>query len=958
MRKSLNWNARKVGYTKLENGLKQYYRANPPIPDITGWTYVYDFFDFHTEDEPPEAKNITSAYLPFEYKGIYSIICKIKNLKSNKITYIEKLQKVDEYFAAAQTQWIKLQVPFDTPKKFQQLLSPEARLSQQSEMIDFWLALQDGKECARNYAMRAKMVHDALRYIKDSYIFLSQLDTYYVRNGELKVDTFVSLTYERIYFVAMYISDPKRTGHTGFIPLQVFLQQIGVEQWQVVDWTGPTADFRGVYTGEKRDTREEAINSALKAWENSNKYLPHGHVYYKLNMLSETKRFETKLDFLKALHSILFEVAFWAGIVGLGLGFGSILFATRALGFFVSCLIYTSIGAGSAAAAISLYDRANRQVNTQMDEAFLDLLVIGSGLLWGSWALIGRINLTKSIALRQSNGALAEAQEGSYVVVAANADELAMTLRSLSSKLTEDIKKLKDEVDLLGRQIRSLTKIEAAFGTGALASDAMIVIMISQKLWNEMLDDKKSEDLTDMGKIESIMSRMGSAAHTMLLVSGVILMPAQAKQFLSQLTKSHPLLKSPMLGESEFVAPGLNEDLFIKFDVEAFENPSYFIEGRHFPEQEAASISNFSIENPFISESLAVRKKSYKVEFEVPALKTLLGSGSSNEGMLFSVVDRLETAGYSRKRLLAIDVKTLDLLEQALKALIVNQKYITKRIVARLMKFSKQDAELMRKLAKEHGEEVLTQIKYYPIDDIKILDKYLDRLKKRILNPVSGLYDSIKRSTENSLSEGWEVYNYNRTDHNGTTLISEISGPEGSSGDFSRTYNPSSKQLTMESAFLEDLPTWIQHEPNLLQGKGVPTVTYFTIYQMCELNIPYGSLELVKMSTIQNIDTILHLDWLIRKHPEASQDELILYTHSVKYAETPIIQSGHKIVSAEIDSSTAWERNQPIGELMEFYEMRGVSTEYHDNMLTKYGLSRDDTPLINFNIYLQIEKLR
>ena|GEM_PF-3309645 len=228
------------------------------------------------------------------------------------------------------------------------------------------------------------------------------------------------------------------------------------------------------------------------------------------------------------------------------------------------------------------------------------------------------------------------------------------------------------------------------------------------------------------------------------------------------------------------------------------------------------------------------------------------------------------------------------------------------------------------------------------------------QLRKRVVEPIPGLYENIPLDP-NDLPSGWGITNEDVFKSNTISFIDtkvEFDFGDGriGKGTFSRIYDSESKTLTLRHAYLQDphvpdverLPNWIMAGPPLDPSRGTPTVAFFTMYQMKKLDIPFGGLERVKWSEVVNDDTLLHLEWLRRNYPDKPLEELIVHTHSVRYAETSIIQSGHKIVpgsfALKVDPEvpisqlrTAPFRNPNYEELQQFYNLHNVP---------------DDTPII------------
>jgi hypothetical protein len=141
-----------------------------------------------------------------------------------------------------------------------------------------------------------------------------------------------------------------------------------------------------------------------------------------------------------------------------------------------------------------------------------------------------------------------------------------------------------------------------------------------------------------------------------------------------------------------------------------------------------------------------------------------------------------------------------------------------------------------------------------------------------------------------------------------------------------------------------------------MQEKSITAVTYMTIYQMRKLGVVAGELKTVKMSTIQNFEAILKLETLRRKG--VSLDVAVLQTHSVEYADTSIVQSGHQIIGAKV-ITTNKAYFDPVGDLMREYEYSNKSLiSVHDALLAKYGLARNDKMWINYDIELELSPLK
>lgn len=218
----------------------------------------------------------------------------------------------------------------------------------------------------------------------------------------------------------------------------------------------------------------------------------------------------------------------------------------------------------------------------------------------------------------------------------------------------------------------------------------------------------------------------------------------------------------------------------------------------------------------------------------------------------------------------------------------------------------------------------------------------------RVTEPVSGLYESIDPSFT---PPGWHFADkppYEHPRHPGWIRIrTEVVAPDGSFGVIERSYDPKTKTLIMENAFLKDLPSWIEAGRPLKDGKGTPTVAYLTMRQMKMLGAKFGETRTVKMSTIQNIEAVMQLEQMKRDGIPYVQG--VAKTHSVTYATTSIQQSGQMIIDVKIDTSGAWPWQ--LSDMMDHFAMPEAERRA---LFVKYGLAPTDTVMVNYDIYIDV----
>lgn len=233
----------------------------------------------------------------------------------------------------------------------------------------------------------------------------------------------------------------------------------------------------------------------------------------------------------------------------------------------------------------------------------------------------------------------------------------------------------------------------------------------------------------------------------------------------------------------------------------------------------------------------------------------------------------------------------------------------------------------------------------------------------RVNEPVSGLYQSVGEHLGEQ-PPGWQL-----TDQTPATLSQSVTGyrtdvtdPQGRTGHVIRNYDSQSRSLSMQSAFFDDqMERWINVGVPLVRGKGTPAVTYLTLRQLHQAGVGYGGLKTVKMSMVQNVDTVLHVEQLRRQGLEF--EAAVAKTHSVRYAETLITQSGHRIVGLRVDLDGAWV--DPVERILSHSEIHpGLTPEQrafklakHEALLAKYGLTRADRLWVSYDIYFDLAPL-
>jgi hypothetical protein len=267
------------------------------------------------------------------------------------------------------------------------------------------------------------------------------------------------------------------------------------------------------------------------------------------------------------------------------------------------------------------------------------------------------------------------------------------------------------------------------------------------------------------------------------------------------------------------------------------------------------------------------------------------------------------------------------------------------------------------RLVAEYGPEIIDYLRTNPLPSLSQLEDILVKQRAQVTSRVKGFAEGV--DTRKPPEGGWKFDDGPGVvlDSDGVTKVirTKVRGPNGAEGFFERAYNPVTKRLELRMAFLrmrgqkKALPSIIPQQgtaPEMIAGKGSPTVQYISVYQMKLLGVPIGEaaagIRTIHMSDIQNVESIVHLHWLKQQFPSSSLDELIEFTASMKYAETTATQTGYKRSGRP---SVVGGQETEIRELMSFQE-NGKPDLIAQNkaLLDRYGFNRKTVMRWGFDI--------
>ncbi|MFI7128802.1 hypothetical protein ACIBQ1_24075 [Nonomuraea sp. NPDC050153] len=125
------------------------------------------------------------------------------------------------------------------------------------------------------------------------------------------------------------------------------------------------------------------------------------------------------------------------------------------------------------------------------------------------------------------------------------------------------------------------------------------------------------------------------------------------------------------------------------------------------------------------------------------------------------------------------------------------------------------------------------------------------------------------------------------------------------------TWSRDSKTLVIENVRLEDTPTWIGNNPQLIRGKGVPLSTYLQLWARNWLKAKAGAdFAMPHTVLIYKVEEAVTVAQLARAAARKTAPEVALPgTKMYQFAETAIVQSGGRIESFRLSSEgveTTW----------------------------------------------------
>ena len=188
------------------------------------------------------------------------------------------------------------------------------------------------------------------------------------------------------------------------------------------------------------------------------------------------------------------------------------------------------------------------------------------------------------------------------------------------------------------------------------------------------------------------------------------------------------------------------------------------------------------------------------------------------------------------------------------------------------------------------------------------------------------------------------------------TRLSQFTDPNGEHGFLAQGYDAETATYVMEDALLTS-QRWIDHSPPLVPGKGIPAFAFLTMRTMRGFGIAAGSLRRLHVWGNFHVASVLQLDARVRAGEML--DRAVVETTAYQSIETPMVQSGHRIVSVRVHGG----QRSPIALLLHWHDHRVMPFDNiprpdrraeHAAVLAKYGRSPDDIVLFDYQLDIEL----
>ena len=192
---------------------------------------------------------------------------------------------------------------------------------------------------------------------------------------------------------------------------------------------------------------------------------------------------------------------------------------------------------------------------------------------------------------------------------------------------------------------------------------------------------------------------------------------------------------------------------------------------------------------------------------------------------------------------------------------------------------------------------------------------------------------------------GWRVEDKLTTADGTIRLRSTLTGPNGESGMVVRGFD--GVTLYLEKAYKSTLPSQLSNVPTFTGP--VATINFLTARACRIMGVTHDNLQHIRISRVQHQPLVMHLDWLRRRYPQRSLEELIDHTTWARtYIRDNATMVGKQLQPApaiSLQGSPAWVAAHPNSTLRDFNYLRAEGARQMIKHLTGATLPKVDDPV-------------
>lgn len=181
-----------------------------------------------------------------------------------------------------------------------------------------------------------------------------------------------------------------------------------------------------------------------------------------------------------------------------------------------------------------------------------------------------------------------------------------------------------------------------------------------------------------------------------------------------------------------------------------------------------------------------------------------------------------------------------------------------------------------------------------------------------------------------------------------TKLRTRLTGPNGESGLIVRSFD--GHTLHLDKAYKSTLPTRLEGLPGF--DRPVSLINFLTARACRILGVTHDNLRAIKVNRLQHRPTLVHLEWLMRRHPGATIGALIGHTTWAKsYIRETADLLGQRVARAPgvvLEGSAAWRMAHPGAVRRDWNYLESETARLTLKNLTGQKVAKVDDPNLDW----------